>query len=81
MLQVLNNMLNMMLYFDMLLYHVDDVDICLERVDEVDMKVEHVDDIDTLCVPCMSMQHTHFASLIKSLKIQINFYGQAQSVQ
>jgi hypothetical protein len=28
---------------------------------------------DLLCVPCMSMQRTPFASLIKRLKIQINF--------
>ena len=31
-----------------------------------------------LCVPCMSIQHTHFVSSGKILKIQINFLKQAE---
>ncbi len=31
-----------------------------------------------LCVPCMSIHCTHFASSIKTFKIQINFHGQTE---
>ena len=36
---------------------------------------------ERVCVPCMSMQRTPFASLIKSLKIQINLKKQAKGVR